>query len=109
MQGELTGLRPFDALSRRTLRCVHTVTKPSHVRLETISVVMSELAIDISHHRSKSVAEFTGHADLGSRFLPAMDGELSGWMGDLFRQWGVTIFCAGQAQNGNSVKVFSVC
>src|ERR1044071_1081691 len=35
-------------------------TKPSHVRPEAISV-MRELGIDISGHRSKSVAEFDGH------------------------------------------------
>ena len=29
--------------------------------------------------------------DLGSRLIPAMDGELSAWMGDLFREWGVTV------------------
>jgi arsenate reductase (thioredoxin) len=34
-------------------------TKPSHVRTEAISV-MSELGIDISGHRSKSVDQFTG-------------------------------------------------
>jgi NAD(P) transhydrogenase len=31
-------------------------------------------------------------ADLGSRLIEAMDGELSGWMGDLFRKWGVNIY-----------------
>jgi NAD(P) transhydrogenase len=31
-------------------------------------------------------------ADLGKRLIPAMDGELSGWMGDLFRKWGVTVY-----------------
>ena len=30
--------------------------------------------------------------DLGSRLLPSMDGELSGWMGDLFREWGVRVY-----------------
>jgi protein-tyrosine-phosphatase len=79
MQGELTGRRPFERTIRENARCIHAVTKPSHVRLEAISV-MNELEIDISHHRSKSVDEFTSHADLGSRFIPAMDGELSGWM-----------------------------
>jgi arsenate reductase len=34
-------------------------TKPSHVRLEAIAA-MKELGIDISLHRSKSVAEFSG-------------------------------------------------
>jgi NAD(P) transhydrogenase len=31
-------------------------------------------------------------ADLGNRLIPAMDGELSGWMGDLFQKWGVAIY-----------------
>ena len=31
-------------------------------------------------------------ADLGSRLIPAMDGELSGWMGDLFDKWGVSVY-----------------
>ena len=31
-------------------------------------------------------------ADLGSRLIPAMDGELSSWMVDLFRKWGVTLY-----------------
>ncbi len=31
-------------------------------------------------------------ADLGSRLIPAMDGELSAWMEDLFRKWGVTLY-----------------
>jgi len=31
-------------------------------------------------------------ADLGSRLIPAMDGELSEWMGDLFRKWGITVY-----------------
>lgn len=31
-------------------------------------------------------------ADLGSRLIPAMDGELSDWMGDLLRKWGVTVY-----------------
>jgi NAD(P) transhydrogenase len=30
-------------------------------------------------------------ADLGSRLIPTMDSELSGWMGDLFDKWGVTV------------------
>jgi NAD(P) transhydrogenase len=29
--------------------------------------------------------------DIGSRLIPTMDGELSVWMIDLFRKWGVTI------------------
>jgi arsenate reductase len=36
-------------------------TKPSYVRPEAITV-MRELGIDISHHRSKSVDEFTGQS-----------------------------------------------
>jgi NAD(P) transhydrogenase len=31
-------------------------------------------------------------ADLGSRLIPGMDGELSGWIGELFRKWGVTVY-----------------
>jgi NAD(P) transhydrogenase len=31
-------------------------------------------------------------ADLGSRLIPAMDGELSAWMGVLFQKWGVTVY-----------------
>ena len=31
-------------------------------------------------------------AELGSRLLPAMDSELSRWMEDLFRNWGVAIY-----------------
>ncbi len=31
-------------------------------------------------------------ADLGSRLIPAMDGELSAWMEDLFRKWSVTLY-----------------
>lgn len=31
-------------------------------------------------------------ADLGSRLIPAMDGELSEWIGDLFRKWGITVY-----------------
>jgi NAD(P) transhydrogenase len=38
-------------------------------------------------------------ADLGSRLIPAMDGELSGWMGDLFRQWGVTIYLGSTVES----------
>jgi NAD(P) transhydrogenase len=32
-------------------------------------------------------------ADLGNRLIPAMDGELSAWMGVLFQKWGVTVYC----------------
>jgi NAD(P) transhydrogenase len=38
-------------------------------------------------------------ADLGSRLIPAMDGELSGWMGDLFRQWGVAIYLGSTVES----------
>ncbi len=38
-------------------------------------------------------------ADLGSRLIPAMDGELSGWMGTLFRNWGVTIYFGSTAES----------
>jgi len=31
-------------------------------------------------------------ADLGSRMIPAMDGEVSSWMGDLSHKWGVTVY-----------------
>src|SRR6185312_16132132 len=31
-------------------------------------------------------------ADLGSRLIPAMDGELSEWIGDLCRKWGITVY-----------------
>jgi NAD(P) transhydrogenase len=31
-------------------------------------------------------------ADLGSRLIPAMDGELSEWIGDLFHKWGITVY-----------------
>jgi NAD(P) transhydrogenase len=38
-------------------------------------------------------------ADLGNRLIPAMDGELSGWMGDLFRKWGVTVYFGSTAES----------
>ncbi len=38
-------------------------------------------------------------ADLGSRLIPAMDGELSTWMGDLFRKWGVTIYLGSTVES----------
>jgi NAD(P) transhydrogenase len=38
-------------------------------------------------------------ADLGSRLIPAMDGELSNWMGELFRNWGVTIYFGCTAES----------
>jgi NAD(P) transhydrogenase len=31
-------------------------------------------------------------ADPGSRLIPGMDGELCGWIGELFREWGVTVY-----------------
>lgn len=38
-------------------------------------------------------------ADLGSRLIPAMDGELSAWMGELFHNWGVTVYFGSTVQN----------
>jgi NAD(P) transhydrogenase len=38
-------------------------------------------------------------ADLGSRLIPAMDGELSGWIGNLFREWGVTLYFGSTAES----------
>jgi NAD(P) transhydrogenase len=38
-------------------------------------------------------------ADLGSRLIPAMDGELSNWMGELFRNWGVTVYFGSTAES----------
>ena len=38
-------------------------------------------------------------ADLGSRLIPAMDGELSCWMGGLFRNWGITIYFGSTAES----------
>jgi NAD(P) transhydrogenase len=38
-------------------------------------------------------------ADLGSRLIPAMDGELSDRMGDLFRKWGVTVYFGCTAES----------
>jgi arsenate reductase len=51
------GLLRHDAGNR--FEVVSAGTRPSQVRPEAI-VVMSELGIDISGHRSKSVDEFTG-------------------------------------------------
>ncbi len=31
-------------------------------------------------------------ADLGSRLIASMDGELSAWMEDLFHEWGITVY-----------------
>jgi NAD(P) transhydrogenase len=38
-------------------------------------------------------------ADLGNRLLAGMDGELSGWMGELFRQWGVAVYFGSTAES----------
>ena len=38
-------------------------------------------------------------ADLGSRLIPAMDGELSGRIGDLFGKWGVTVYFGCTAES----------
>jgi NAD(P) transhydrogenase len=38
-------------------------------------------------------------ADLGSRLIPAMDGELSAWMGDLFHNWGVSVYFGSTVQS----------
>jgi NAD(P) transhydrogenase len=38
-------------------------------------------------------------ADMGSRLIPAMDGELSCWMGDLFRKWGVVTYFGSTAES----------
>jgi NAD(P) transhydrogenase len=38
-------------------------------------------------------------ADLGSRLIPAMDGELSARMEGLFRKWGVTLYLGSTAES----------
>jgi NAD(P) transhydrogenase len=38
-------------------------------------------------------------ADLGSRLIPGMDGELSGWIGELFQKWGVTVYFGSTAES----------
>jgi NAD(P) transhydrogenase len=38
-------------------------------------------------------------ADLGSRLIPAMDGELSNWMGELFGKWGVSVYFGSTAES----------
>ena len=38
-------------------------------------------------------------ADLGSRLIPAMDGELSVWMEDLFRKWGVALYLGSTVES----------
>jgi NAD(P) transhydrogenase len=37
--------------------------------------------------------------DLGSRLIPTMDSELSGWMADLFRKWGVNVHFGATADS----------
>ena len=47
--------------------------------------------------------------DLGSRLLPAMDGDLSGWMGNLFHEWGVRVHFGSTVERiegtGDGLKV----
>ena len=38
-------------------------------------------------------------SDLGSRLIPAMDGELSGWMEKLFLGWGVDVYFGATAES----------
>jgi NAD(P) transhydrogenase len=38
-------------------------------------------------------------ADLGSRLIPGMDGELSRWMGELFQEWGVSVHFGSTAES----------
>jgi NAD(P) transhydrogenase len=38
-------------------------------------------------------------ADLGSRLIPAMDGELSAWMEDLFRKWSITLYLGSTVES----------
>jgi NAD(P) transhydrogenase len=38
-------------------------------------------------------------ADLGGRLIPGMDGELSAWMENLFRKWGVTVYFGSSAES----------
>jgi NAD(P) transhydrogenase len=38
-------------------------------------------------------------ADRGSRLIPAMDGELSGWMESLFRRWGIAVYFGSTAES----------
>jgi pyruvate/2-oxoglutarate dehydrogenase complex dihydrolipoamide dehydrogenase (E3) component len=38
-------------------------------------------------------------ADLGRRLIPAMDGELSCWMRELFRKWGITVYFGSTAES----------
>ena len=37
--------------------------------------------------------------DRGSRLIPALDSELSSWMGDLFHNWGITVYFGSTVQN----------
>jgi NAD(P) transhydrogenase len=38
-------------------------------------------------------------ADFGSRLIPAMDSELSAWMGNLFHNWGITVYFGSTVEN----------
>src|SRR5262249_14109213 len=38
-------------------------------------------------------------ADLGSRLIPTMDGEISGWMGELFRTWSIALYLGSTAES----------
>jgi len=38
-------------------------------------------------------------ADLGNRLIPAMDGEISGCMNELFRKWGFNLFFGSTVEN----------
>lgn len=38
-------------------------------------------------------------ADLGSRLIASMDGELSAWMGNLFHKWGITVYFGSTVEN----------
>jgi NAD(P) transhydrogenase len=48
-------------------------------------------------------------ADLGSRLIPGMDGELSRWMGELFRKWGMSLYFGSTAESiearGDGIEV----
>ena len=41
-------------------------------------------------------------ADLGSRLLPLMDGELSAWMEDLFLKWGITVYFGSTVESAEA-------
>jgi NAD(P) transhydrogenase len=38
-------------------------------------------------------------ADLGSRMIPATDGEVSSWVGDLSHKWGITVYFGSTVEN----------